>query len=662
MCMLVLVLTIVPAMAQQGTKRLALVIGNDSYVRIPALVNARNDARVMADSLRKVNYQVTLALDQDYRSMLNTLRNFKQAVNGGDEVVVFFSGHGVQLGAANYLLPVDMNPDSEEQVKDEAIPLQRLLDDIAERRARFSLAIVDACRNNPFKSHGRSIGGSRGLAPTSAATGQMVIFSAGTGQEALDSLSDRDPVKNGVFTRVFAKEMLAPDVPIDRVLKNVRLQVRDMAASVGREQVPAIYDQVAGDFFFLQTAAGAPVNLATVQRTAPAGVATAAVTPVAAAPAPAPLPAPAVTVAAATQAARQRPADTASRPGSAGASPGKADDDDLVNIWNQIAAGRGTEDGRRGAARPAERTDTSTGRAINLPPTSAGLPATTAPQPLKPLQVDGSAALTRISSTATIVLGVRDDAPPLSFSPAAGRFSGFQVDVCLRLVEDLRQGLGLPALEVKYRAVNSSSDAIGLLTDGKIDLECGATVNTTTRQQSVAFGPTTYVVEARIVVKNSARITSVAQLAGKRLITVIGGTPGATLRQVPETAGLSFEELAGGDSAQTFMLLEAGAADAMLMDGATAAHLIAKSREPGAYRMLDPTLSAEPIAVALARDDPGFKAAVDQSIARILAGGETQRLYAQWFRAGSNPAPTVSRSTLAAWAEPNDRPAAPVQR
>lgn len=72
-------------------------------------------------------------------------------------------GHGVQLGAANYLLPIDIRGDSEEQVRDEAIPLQRVLDDLADRKARFTLAIVDACRNNPFKSSGRSVGG-RGLA------------------------------------------------------------------------------------------------------------------------------------------------------------------------------------------------------------------------------------------------------------------------------------------------------------------------------------------------------------------------------------------------------------------------------------------------------------------------------------------------------------------
>ncbi|MFN0185181.1 MAG: caspase domain-containing protein [Aquabacterium sp.] len=313
------------ASAAAAPQRLALVIGNDSYTRIPALTNARHDARAMAQALQLAQYQVTLALDLDYRGLLAALRRFKGSVNGGDEVVVFFAGHGVQLGAANYLLPVDVQADTEEQLRDEGIAMQRVLDDLAERRARFTLAIVDACRNNPFKGQGRSVGGGRGLAPTSAATGQMVIYSAGTGQQALDSLSERDPVKNGLFTRVFVQEMLKPDLPIDRVLKNVRLQVRDLAASVGAEQVPAIYDQVAGDFYFVR---GAGTTLAT-----------AAPMPSTARPAPPAVP------------GQGAPAGRPLVPRPPAEVSATEDDDDLVAIWQRISAGQHPSVGQRPARR-----------------------------------------------------------------------------------------------------------------------------------------------------------------------------------------------------------------------------------------------------------------------------------------------------------------------
>ena len=240
-----------PAVPGSNARRMALVIGNDAYQSVSSLLNARSDARAMAKSLEAAGFKVTLRLDLTERAMKEALRSFRSEVQGGDEVVVFFAGHGVQLGAANYLLPIDIRGDSEEQVRDEAIPLQRILDDLNERKARFSLAIIDACRDNPFKTAGRAIGG-RGLAPATAASGQMVIFSAGAGQQALDRLGEKDKEPNGLFTRVFLKEMSRPGVSIDRVVRNVRNEVVEKAKTIGHEQVPALYDQTMGDFFFLR--------------------------------------------------------------------------------------------------------------------------------------------------------------------------------------------------------------------------------------------------------------------------------------------------------------------------------------------------------------------------------------------------------------------------
>jgi Caspase domain len=113
------------------------------------------------------------------------------------------------------------------------------------------LAIIDACRDNPFKSSGRSIGsGARGLAPTTAATGQMVVFSAGNGQQALDKLGPNDKEKNGLFTRLFIKEMHKSGITIDQLVRSVRSEVVKTAKSIGHDQVPAIYDQVVGDYYF----------------------------------------------------------------------------------------------------------------------------------------------------------------------------------------------------------------------------------------------------------------------------------------------------------------------------------------------------------------------------------------------------------------------------
>jgi len=229
--------------------RYALVVGNAKYQNVSALENTLPDAKAFAESLKGLGFNVTLHTDMGQRQFNAAVRQFKRQLKGGEEVVFYYAGHGVQLGSANYLLPVDVGGDSAGQVRDEAIELQKVLDSLAEQKTKFSLAVIDACRDNPFKQNGRAIGG-RGLAPTTAATGQMIIFSAGAGQQALDKLGPSDQEKNGLFTRVFLEEMRKPGIPVDQMLRQVRQKVVQMAKDVGHEQVPALYDQAIGQFYF----------------------------------------------------------------------------------------------------------------------------------------------------------------------------------------------------------------------------------------------------------------------------------------------------------------------------------------------------------------------------------------------------------------------------
>jgi hypothetical protein len=231
--------------------RRALVIGNNKYSNVSALENAADDAIAMAESLRTLSFDVTVKTDLSLKDMNAAIRNFKGSIKKGDEVVFFYAGHGVQIGQSNFLLPVDITGESEDQIRDDAVLLDRVLDDISEKKAKFTLAMLDACRDNPFKKAGRSLGGgTRGLAPASTANGQMIIFSAGAGQQALDKLGPNDKEKNGLFTRVFIKEMQKSGLSVDRVVRNVRNQVVELAKSVKHDQVPAIYDQVIGEFYF----------------------------------------------------------------------------------------------------------------------------------------------------------------------------------------------------------------------------------------------------------------------------------------------------------------------------------------------------------------------------------------------------------------------------
>jgi Caspase domain len=242
--------------AAAHASRIALVIGNDNYQHVTPLRNARADAKAVATSLESVGFTVTLKQDVSLSELKAALRTFKAQISGGDEVVFYFSGHGVQFDGTNYLVPVDLDPENEDQVADDSVPLQRVLDNLQDQKPSFALAIIDACRDNPFKGTGRSIGG-RGLAPVTAANGQMVFYSAGAGQEALDRLDKRDSDPNGVFTRVLIKEIKTPGLPAEQMLKKVRDQVVDLAKQVDHVQVPALYDQSTGEFYFVPTSARA---------------------------------------------------------------------------------------------------------------------------------------------------------------------------------------------------------------------------------------------------------------------------------------------------------------------------------------------------------------------------------------------------------------------
>ena len=140
-------------------RRLALVIGNDTYRHVTPLKNARADAKAVGAALTAVGFDVLLKQDVSLKELQAAVREFKARIAGGDEVIFYFSGHGVQFEGTNYLVPVDIVAENEAQVADDAMSLQHVLDLFGEQKARFTLAIVDACRDNPFRGQGRAIGG-----------------------------------------------------------------------------------------------------------------------------------------------------------------------------------------------------------------------------------------------------------------------------------------------------------------------------------------------------------------------------------------------------------------------------------------------------------------------------------------------------------------------
>jgi len=239
-------------------KRVALVIGNDNYQQVPRLEKAGNDADAMARELAAAGFEVRKHRDLNFKQMVVAFEAFFDLVKGGDEVAVFYAGHGVQTERGSYLLPTDVEGETQSQIEKVSYSVNGLLEELDKVKPRFSLIIVDACRDNPLRSRGRTIGVARGLNAPDLAKGQMVVFSAGKNQKALDSLHDKDTNPNGVFTREFVARMRRPGLNVEALALEVKNSVERLARTVNHDQRPLIVNDSTGEFYFFNPAAGTP--------------------------------------------------------------------------------------------------------------------------------------------------------------------------------------------------------------------------------------------------------------------------------------------------------------------------------------------------------------------------------------------------------------------
>jgi len=268
--------------------------------------------------------------------------------------------------------------------------------------------------------------------------------------------------------------------------------------------------------------------------------------------------------------------------------------------------------------------------------------------------------LEKVKSSGALTMGVRDSSGALSYTLGEGKYAGFHIEICQRIVANLEKAVG-KKLEVKNLAV-TSQNRIPLVQNGTVDIECGSTTNNATRQKDVSFVLTTYVEEVRIAVKANSGITSIAQLNGRNVATTTGTTSVQLLRKHERANGVDFKEVFGKDHADSFLLLESGRADAFVMDGQILAGNIAISKAPADYRIVGEVLSVEPIAIMLRKDDVAFKKLADDTVRDLVKSGDMAKIYDKWF---VQPIPpkntrvglTASDATKTAWANLNDKPA-----
>ena len=179
-------------------------------------------------------------------------------------------------------------------------------------------------------------------------------------------------------------------------------------------------------------------------------------------------------------------------------------------------------------------------------------------------------------------MGVRESSGALSYTLGDGKYAGFHVEICQRIIADMQKAAG-KKLDVKYQPV-TSQNRIPLVQNGTVDIECGSTTNNATRQKDVAFALTTYVEEVRIAVKANSGITSHCPAERQERRHHHRHHLGAAAAQARARTGIDFKEVFGKDHADSFLLLESGRADAFVMDGQILAGNIAKAKNPADFK------------------------------------------------------------------------------
>ncbi|MBR1277592.1 tetratricopeptide repeat protein [Bradyrhizobium sp. AUGA SZCCT0283] len=239
------------APVSNNDRRIALVIGNSAYQNVAALPNPVRDANLVADVLKRTGFEaVTLLTDLRKDALVSVLRDFAARAETADWAVVYYAGHGMEVGGINYLIPTDAKIAADRDIGFEAVPLEQVLN-AAERAKKLRLVILDACRDNPFANQmkrtltvaSRSV--SRGLAAVEPEAGTLVVYAAKDGETALDGDGINSP-----FASAFVKNLPTPGLEVRRLFDFVR---DDVMEATGRKQKPFSYGSISGrhDFYFV---------------------------------------------------------------------------------------------------------------------------------------------------------------------------------------------------------------------------------------------------------------------------------------------------------------------------------------------------------------------------------------------------------------------------
>ena len=238
--------------------------------------------------------------------------------------------------------------------------------------------------------------------------------------------------------------------------------------------------------------------------------------------------------------------------------------------------------------------------------------------------------LKKIKESGTLTVGYRAASVPFSYLDENKTPRGYSVDLCKRIAAAVQQQLSLANLQVKWVPV-TPEDRITAVANGTVDIECGSTSNTLSREEQVDFTNMTFVDGASLLVTADSGINGTPDLSGKKVAVIPGTTTEKALGRALEKAGVTAQIVPVKEHGEGLTLLDQGGADAYASDRVLLIGLAIQSRDIRRLRLVDEYLSYEPYGFMVRRNDSAFRLVANRELARLYRTGEIAPIYTAWF-------------------------------
>jgi ABC-type amino acid transport substrate-binding protein len=246
------------------------------------------------------------------------------------------------------------------------------------------------------------------------------------------------------------------------------------------------------------------------------------------------------------------------------------------------------------------------------------------------------ATLDKVKASGEMTVSYRESSIPFSYLDDKAQPVGFSMDICDRVVDEVKKATGRADLKINRQPV-TSANRIPLLQNGTIDIECGSTTNNSERAKQVAFAINTFYTGTRFLVKADSGIKSLADLNNKTVVSTTGTTNFRLMRNLITEQKLPIELVGAKDHSESALLVTSGRAAAFAMDDILLYGLRASAQNPAEQAVVGEPIQVEPYAIMMRKDDPAFKNLVDGVIAGMMKSGEFERLYRKWFQSAIPP-------------------------